>query len=191
MNCDRLIHEYVNCFNESRFEDAARLFAGESRFVWISFSDPLRGRDGFLEFARRWTDAFSNGRLEIDRIGNRGDGACTVDLVATGTHSGILEMGNYRFMPTHGSVNIRLHHLFEGANDRFTYASVSLESRALIRQLTTLDLPALDAHLDQIGRLRAELAGAAPDESRLRELGERLGRELDAARHILRPYFRR
>jgi len=67
---------------------------------------------------------------------------------------------------------------------------VSVDAQEIVRQLTRLDLAALDAHLDQIVRLRAELTDAPPGDGRLRELTERLGRELDAARHVLRPYFR-
>jgi len=59
----------------------------------------------------------------------------------------------------------------------------------LIQQLTIIDYAALTRHLDRIADLRLELAQST-DLERKRDVAQRLGRELDATRHVIRPYFK-
>jgi predicted ester cyclase len=191
MSADRLVRHYVDSFNERRFADAAALFAPDSRFTWIPFSDPRQGQDGYAEFVERWGAAFSQAQLRIERVEQRGDRMCEVNLLATGTHIGTLVMGVFHFTPTHTNIAVPMKHVFEFVDESIVYASLSVDSQELVRQLTTLNLSALDAHLGQIVGLRSELATANGDDRRLTELADRLGRELDAARRLVRPYYRR
>jgi len=69
------------------------------------------------------------------------------------------------------------------------FSSLSLDMQELIQQLTVIDYAALMRHLDRIVDLRLEL-GEAGDADRRRDVAQRLGRELDATRHVIRPYFR-
>lgn len=187
-----LIDRYVASLNDRRFDEGAALFATDSRFVWISFADPAHGPDGYREFASRLTAAFPDLRVASDHARSRGsDAMWAFDLVVTGTHSGVLDMGTYRFNATGQNVELRLQHLFESEKGRIQYVSVSIDPQDIVRRLTTLDLAALDGHLREIGRLRGELTDLRHTQDSMRELAERLGRELDAARHILRPHYRR
>lgn len=139
----------------------------------------------------RWGAAFSHAQMRIEHVEQRGDRMCEVDLLATGTHIGTLVMGALHFTPTHAQIAVPMRHVFDFVDEKIVYGSLSVDSQELIRQLTTLNLPALDAHLDQIARLRSELAGVNSDDRRLTELADRIGRELDAARRLVRPYYRR
>jgi transcription elongation GreA/GreB family factor len=67
---------------------------------------------------------------------------------------------------------------------------LSFDLQQMIDQLTRVDSPRLLKHLEQLRSLGAHLAAAEDDASRTRELLDRIGRELDAARHIVRPYYR-
>jgi hypothetical protein len=191
MSADRLVRHYVDCFNARHFAQAAALFAPHSRFTWIPFSDPRHGPDGYAEFVERWGAAFARAQLGITRVEQRGDHACEVNLLATGTHIGTLVMGVFQFTPTQADIAVPMRHVFEFAGEAIVYASLSVDSHELVRQLTTLNLTALDAHLEHIVRLRSELGAVHGDDRRVAELADRLGGELDAARRLVRPYYRR
>lgn len=191
MSVDTLIRHYFNAFNERRFAQGAALFAPESRFAWIPFGDPRRGEEGYRDFIERWVAAFPNAQLRIERVEQRGDRRCEIEVLATGTHAGTLDMGVYCFKPTQITIALRARQVFEFEGEQIVYTSLSMDSQELTRRLTTLDAGALETHLARIVQLRSAIAEAVSDERRLREVAEQLGRELDAARRILRPYYSR
>jgi hypothetical protein len=99
-------------------------------------------------------------------------------------------MRSYWFRPHGASIAVRLRQLFELDGDAITHSSVSFDSQALINPQTRLDLSALLSHLDEIGRLSAELTAACDDEGHVRDLAGRIARELDSARHVVCLYYR-
>jgi len=188
---DALIRQYYDCFNQRRFRDAVALFAREAVVEHPPFRQAQKGSDAFLEFAEMWVEAFPDGQLRIDQVEQRGDTICEVNLVATGAHQGTLKLGAYGvFKPTHAQLNLRLRQLFEVRFNRITFSSLSFDVQGLVRQLARIDFPTLLATLERLNELRLALAGADDERKRL-ELAERLGFELDTARHALRPHFSR
>ena len=95
-----------------------------------------------------------------------------------------------RFKPTGERTTLRLRELIEIQNGLITYSNVSLDVHDLTRQLSIIDYDSLASHLDRIDRLRSQLAEAGDDKERRRYVAERIGRELDAARLAVRPWFR-
>jgi len=79
----------------------------------------------------------------------------------------------------------------EWRGGRIAYSSLSFDTHALIRQLTLVDYPQLTTHLDRIHALRGELDDPHVDAERRRQVADEIGRELDAARFVVRPWFRR
>ena len=131
-----LIREYYACFNERRFRDAADLFAVDAVLEHPPFGPPTRGGDGYLQFAQMWASAFPDGTMTIDRVEQRGDTICEVDLVATGTHTGDVDMGTYGVLKaTGGRATLRCRELLEIRAGKITYASLSFDVHELIRQL--------------------------------------------------------
>jgi predicted ester cyclase len=188
---DALIRQYYDCFNRRRFREAAALFA---RDVVVEHPPFLtqHGSEAFFAFAEMWAEAFPDGQLRIDQVEQRGDTICEVNLVATGTHEGTLKLGAYGvFKPTHAQLNLRLRQLFEVRFERITFSSLSFDVQGLVRQLARVDFPSLLASLERLNELRLAAVAAAGDERRRLELSERIGAELDAARHALRPHFAR
>jgi hypothetical protein len=100
LSANDLIWRYVDGFNTRRFADVAALFGTDARFAWIDFADPKPAQEGFREFVERWGGAFLNSHLRIERVAPRGGGLVEVDLLATGTHIGTLDMRMYHFAPT-------------------------------------------------------------------------------------------
>ncbi len=132
-----LIREYYRCFNERRFADGADLFADDSVFEHPQFSETKRGREGYLEHARSWIQAFPDGVLSIHRVEQHGDTICEVDLIGTGTHSGDLDMGGYgTFKATGVKATLRYREVLEIRGGKITYSSVVFDPHDLIRQLS-------------------------------------------------------
>lgn len=187
---DVMIRRYYECLNARRFDDAATTFAPDAILEYLPLREPLRGQSGSVEFARRWMEAFPDGQLRIDRVEQRGDILCEVDLVASGTQLEQLDLGVYQFKPSRAWVTLRLRQLFEFHQGRAVFSSLSFDIHDLIRQLASIDYSSLQLRLADIHRLGQELA-IADDVRKRREVCERLGTQLDAARQVLRPYFYR
>jgi hypothetical protein len=61
----------------------------------------------------------------------------------------------------------------------------------MVEQLARVDNPRLLEHLDRLRQLADQLAALPESDPQAREIIDRLGRELDSARHVVRPYFKR
>jgi predicted ester cyclase len=188
---ERLIRNYYACFNERRLAEAASLFAADAVMEAPPFTAASDGRRSYERFTRVWLAAFPDACLDVESVASRNDTLHEVNLVATGTHMNLLDLGAYgRFKPTGERTTLRLRELIEVHDGQITYSNVSLDVHDLTRQLSSIDYDALACHLDRLQRLRAQLADAGDDTERRRSLADRIGRELDAARLAVRPWFR-
>jgi predicted ester cyclase len=188
---ERLIRNYYACFNRRTFAAAASLFADDAVMEAPPFTAAADGRKSYERFTRVWLAAFPDAQFEVDSVSSRNDTLHEVNLVATGTHTNLLDLGAYgRFKPTGERTTLRLRELIEIHHGQITYSNVSLDVHDLTRQLSTVDYDALATHLDRVQHLRAQLAEAGNDSERRRFIAERIGRELDSARLAVRPWFR-
>jgi len=188
---ERLIRDYYASFNARRLADAQRMFAAGALMEAPPFSAAQDAARSYERFTRLWLAAFPDAYLDVENVVRRRDTLFEVNLVATGTHADLLDLGAYgRFKPTSARTTLRLRELLELRDDQIVYSSVSLDVQDLTRQLTSVDYHALDVHLDRIQRLRTQLAAAGDDSEAKRQIAERIGRELDAARLVVRPWFR-
>src|ERR1700683_5017009 len=92
---DALIHQYYTSFNERRIEDAAALFSRDATVDNPPFTGARCGGDAYGQFVDTWLRAFPDARLTVEHIGRRSDTTFEVDLVATGTHRDVLNLGAY------------------------------------------------------------------------------------------------
>jgi hypothetical protein len=188
---ERLIRDYYARFNARQLADAAGMLAADAVMEAPPFTAAADGRKSYERFTRLWLAAFPDACLDVEGIVHRSDTLHEVNLVATGTHTGLLDLGAYgRFKPTGERTTLRLRELIEILNGQITYSNVSLDVHDLTRQLSIIDYEALSTHLERVDRLRAQLAEAGDDKDRRRYVAERIGRELDAARLAVRPWFR-
>jgi len=188
---DQLIHGYYACFNARQLAEALEMFSVEAVMEAPPFTAAADGRKSYERFTRLWLEAFPDASLDIETIVHRSDTLHEVNLLATGTHTNLLDLGAYgRFKPTGERTTLRLRELIEIQHGLITYSNVSLDVHDLTRQLSTIDYDSLVSHLDRIDRLRSQLAEAGDDKERRRFVAERIGREFDAARLAVRPWFR-
>ena len=190
MTPDALLRLFYDSFNQRRFSETAALFTDDVVFELLPAETPLRGRDGFAAFVARWSTAFPDAHMMPQHVEQRGETMCEVDMTVTGTHLGLFDLGAYRFKPTGIAVTLRLRQLFEFSEGKIAFTSLTFDLQNLVGQLASIDLRAVDSHLDGLNVLRVDL-GNARDEPERRGVADKMIVEVDALRKVLRPPFSR
>jgi predicted ester cyclase len=189
---DHLVREYYRCFNERRIAAAGTLFAPDAVVEMPPFVERAHGSDAYTRFADTWLCGFPDAQFTIEQVQQRNETMCEVDLIATGTHAGPLDLGAFGLLrPSGVRLTLRLRELLDVRDGRITYASLSFDLNGLMRQLNRIDYEHLLRSLAAIRQLADELAHAHADSEQQCDVTERLGHALDAARLIIRPQFRR
>jgi predicted ester cyclase len=186
---EELIRAHYRDFN------ARRLDAMLSRFAADAQIEQITGRVGqgpaeYDQFLRRFLEAFPDVQIELAEIQAKTRGFYEVRVIASGLHTGTLAFGTWLFRPTGLHVRLPARELFQIADGRIQFASVSFDLHDLVRQLASVDTEELLQHVARIHQPGQQLAQAGDNPMRKRELIDRLAGELDAARHVARPYFR-
>jgi predicted ester cyclase len=191
MKPDTLIRQYYGYFNDRRLTDAGALFADDAVLEQMPRQPAQRGGAGYLQFANAWLSAFPDAVLTIQEVASRDGLTHEVSLMAAGTHRGALDLGGWVFKPTGTRATLSLRELLEIRDAKIVFSSRSFDLHQMVEQLAKVDCAKLLEHVDRIGKLGEHLAAVQGDASLTRDVIDRLGRELDAARHVVRPYFKR
>jgi len=132
-----IIRAYYDLYNQRRFSEAGELFAEDAVVEHAPFGgSPQRGGNAYVESAERSIHAFPDARIEVISVTSVGDTIYEVELVATGTHRGTLDLGSYgRFEATNIHVHVRHREVIEIRGGKITYASVTLDISELLGQL--------------------------------------------------------
>jgi predicted ester cyclase len=186
-----LIREYFACFNERRFDDAAALFTEDAVLEQVPFHCRERGGAAYLLFAALWTRAFPDAQVRIENVTAGPNDVFEVELSGSGTHMGDLSMGGCVFRPTGVRTELRLRELLQFRGERITVSCLSFDLQELAHQLARVDDTQLLMHLARLRYLEDQLRSVPADSNRRHDLLDHIGRELDAARHVVRPYFAR
>lgn len=191
MTREPLIRAYYACFNERRFADAVAMFTDDAIIEQVPFQRRERGGAAYLLFANIWTEGFPDASVTVDGIRKSAGETYEVDLCGTGTHQGGLAIGGCRFKPTGVRATLHLREVLEFRDSRITGACLSFDFQELAQQLARVDESQLFAHLERIRLFETQLRSMRPDDPARQALLDRMGRELDAARQAVRPYFSR
>jgi hypothetical protein len=188
-----LIQRLYALFNARELAQAAALFSDDALLEHAVTGRQQRGPAGYLDFARMWIGAFPDAVLTVDAITTRTPTTVEVDLLATGTHEGPLDLGGYgMFKPSGTCGTLRLRQRIEVQNGRIAYSALSFDVHDIVQQLVAVSVPKLLEHLKRVQQLGDRLAQTSTEQvMERRSLIDRLGTELDAARRIVRPYFDR
>jgi len=190
---DELIRQFYVCFNERRFGDAAAMFADDAVLEHTPLRRRQQGGDGYREFAEMWVRAFPDAAIAVERVTHRDTNIYEVDLVATGTHLGQLDFGGGgMFKPSGVRAMLRMRQLFEVRANLLVYSGLSFDLQEVVTQLVVVDVSKLVEHLRRIDMLRQRLQETSPEQIVERHtIVQRLGAELDSARHVVRPYLQK
>jgi predicted ester cyclase len=188
-----MIERFYKLFNARELEEAAALFTDDAVIEHGAPGRRQRGGGGYLEFARMWIGAFPDAVLTIEDITRRNPTTIEIDLVATGTHQGPLDLGGYGLFKPSGTLGkLRLRQIVEFKDSRIAYSALSYDVQDIVQQLTVVSVPKLLEHLKRVQQLGERLGQTSPEQVvERRSIIDRLGTELDAARRIVRPYFDR
>ena len=188
-----LVQRLYRLFNARELDEAAALFADDAVVEHGAPGRQQYGGAGYLEFARKWIGAFPDAALTVEAITPRNPTTIEIDLVATGTHQGPLDLGGYGlFKPSGTMAKLRLRQIVEFRDSRIVYSALSFDVHDIVQQLTVISVPKLLEHLKRVQHLGERLAQTSPEQIvERRSILDRLGTELDAARRIVRPYFDR
>lgn len=189
-SAETTIREYYDCFNERRFVHAADLFTSDAVLEQLPLLRQERGGIGYLQFVSAWLRAFPDAVLTPERISSRDAITHDVTLTAEGTHQGPLELGGWVFRPTDLHVVFGVRELFQIREGKISFSSLSFNLHEIVDKLTKVDADKLLDHIERLRVLGTSLRAARGDEIRVREITEAIGRELDAARHVVRPYYK-
>lgn len=135
-----LIRAYYANFNDRCFDVASELFAPDALLEHPPFGQPLYGPAGFLTFAQLWIRAFPDSMVAIERVEQRGDTICEVDVTVVGTHLGTLDLGSYGVLKSTGAhVSLRFRQMLEIRCGLITFSSLSFDMQDLVRKLKGAD----------------------------------------------------
>ena len=190
MTAETLIRLYYTHFNERRLGDAAALIAPQAVLQQVLTGEQQPGPPGYLDFATEWLRAFPDAVFAIQSISSADGVIYNVDLLSTGRHLGTLAVGGFVFRPHGVDAQLRVRELLQIREGAITSSTLSFDLQDIIRQLVRVDSTALLNRLMAIQALAKELNLAQAEADRTRELVQRIGLELDAARHLVRPYFK-
>lgn len=185
-----LIHTYYAAFNERRWDTATTCLAPDAALDHLPLTRQEPGPAGYLQFVECWLLAFPDASFTIESISSPNPATQSVHLLARGAHTGLLEFGGRIFRPSGVKVCLRIRELLQIRDGVIVFASLSFDMQDIVRQLTRVDSSAL---LRRLGRLRAledELGRVQNDEEQARGVIDRIGLELDGARHVVRPYYK-
>ncbi|HET9833357.1 MAG TPA: ester cyclase [Vicinamibacterales bacterium] len=131
-----LIRQFYAFYNGRQIEQAGALFSVDAVVEHAPFGRPARGPEAYIASAERSFVAFPDAHIEVLNISDHGEDVYDIELVATGTHQGLLDLGEYgRFEATGLYVSVPHREVLEIHDGQITYASVTLDVTGLIAQL--------------------------------------------------------
>jgi predicted ester cyclase len=132
-----IIQQYYDLYNRRRFEEAGALFAPDAVIEHAPYgTQTRRGGTGYIDSAELSVQAFPDATIAVLAIEPRGDTVFEVDLVASGTHLGRLDMGTFgRFEPTGATIRLRHREVLDIRDGTIVYASVTFDVQELVAQL--------------------------------------------------------
>ena len=88
-----LIRRFYGFYNERQIQQAAALFAPAAVIEHAPFGQSAQGPEGYIASAERSFVAFPDAHIEVMGISDHSESIYDIELVATGTHSGPLDLG--------------------------------------------------------------------------------------------------
>lgn len=130
-----LVRTSITSFNTRDFEKLEALLVDDAFNVDVPSGQVSRGKRQVRQRAERWARAFSDGKIEINRIASAGEGLVVVELTARGTHDGPFDTPLGLLAPTGAKTDFELCYLFEVKNGKITSSRMYYDVATIARQL--------------------------------------------------------
>ena len=127
------VRSIYEAFRDRSFEGVAHLFTADAEITNVATGDTYRGRDGYLQYARAWSAAFPDLRVEVLRY-EVSERWVMAEYVFRGTHTGALITGGGFVPPTWAQIDIRLCDTVQLQDGRVHRLQTYFDSATMLRQ---------------------------------------------------------
>ncbi len=122
-------------WNAREFERIADQAADDAEIILVGSGTRFAGREGSLQYARSWGDAFPDGRIEVDNLIAAGN-TVVVEVTGRGTQTGTLSTPAGDIPATGRSVTLQLCDVLEFTSDgKIKSQRTYFDSASLLAQL--------------------------------------------------------
>jgi steroid delta-isomerase-like uncharacterized protein len=128
------IRSIYEAYQARSFEQAAEAFAEDAEITNVATGDSYKGREGYLQFARAWSAAFPDLRVEVLRYHST-DSWALVEYAFRGTHTGALITSGGFVPPTWAQVDIRLCDTAQLRDGRIVRLQTYFDTASMLRQM--------------------------------------------------------
>lgn len=131
---ERIVRAYLEAFNARDWARHGELLADDVVMEVPGTGERYEGREAVSASERAWTDAFADGRIEVDRLAVAGDVA-VVEYTGTGTHTGPLQGPDGEIAPTGRPGSLKLCDVVTIRDGRIAEVREYYDTLALLAQL--------------------------------------------------------
>jgi steroid delta-isomerase-like uncharacterized protein len=128
------VRAVYEAYQARTFERVAGSFAAEAEIVNTATGDSYRGPDGYLQYARGWSSAFPDLRVEVLHYQATAHWAA-VEYVFRGTHTGALLSSGGFIPPTWSQIDFTLCDVVEMQEGRIVRLHTYFDTATMLRQM--------------------------------------------------------
>jgi steroid delta-isomerase-like uncharacterized protein len=131
---ERIVREYLEAFNARDWVAHSALLTEDVVLEVPGTGERYEGPEAVTASERAWTDAFADGRIDIDHLAAGGD-TVVAEYTGTGTHTGPLQTPDGEIPATGRSGSLRLCDVYVIRDGRIAEVREYFDTVALLTQL--------------------------------------------------------
>lgn len=121
-------------FNKRNFTNVQKLVDDNAQFQIIPFSAKFSGKEGYLQLAQGWYNAFPDGQCVITNISASEEGA-VVEFAGRGTQTGTFRSPEGDIAPTGKKVDVPFCDVFKIKNGKIVSYNSYFDNATMMKQL--------------------------------------------------------
>jgi len=130
----KIARGFYDEFNKRNFANVQKLVDDNAQFQIIPFNAKFSGKEGYLQLAQGWANAFPDGHCDINNI-VAGEDWVVVEFAGRGTQTGPLMSPEGDIMPTGKSVDVPFCDVFKIKNGKIVSYNSYFDSSTMMKQL--------------------------------------------------------
>ncbi|HVO74483.1 MAG TPA: ester cyclase [Ignavibacteriaceae bacterium] len=121
-------------FNKRNFSNVQKTVDDKAQLQIIPLNTKFSGKEGYLQLAQGWANAFPDGQCIITNI-TAGEDGVVVEFAGRGTQTGTFRSPDGDIMPTGKSVDIPFCDVFKIKNGRIVSYNSYFDTATMLKQL--------------------------------------------------------
>lgn len=131
---ETLFRNLYAAFNTRKFDDTAKLVSDKFEWRDVATGEVYRGPAGARQFMERWVKAFTDAKIDIQRIVAT-DEVVVGEFIGRGTHSGTLESPAGAIPATNRKVELACCEVATVENGKIRSGSTYYDTATMLHQL--------------------------------------------------------